>query len=828
MKCTNCGSEQAPDEAQFCPACGQALQETSKPGPSAGITVNQDVGSVSGGRVVGVQTQNLYGDVKVYQVEAQAALFAGVPAMPAHFIGREEVVSALAARLTSGQEAAVALHGLPGVGKTTLAVALAHHKGVLAHFSDGVLWASLGPHGRAFSALAGWAQVLGNDISQMAELDDRRQAVQGLIGQRRVLLVIDDVWEVQAARDLQCGGPNCCYLLTSREPRIAEKFAGTEQTSRVTTLDGEAAYRLLQALAPEACQADPPAARKLSESLGGLPLALELVGGYLADPERSVFPELQAEALAEMADPRRRLELASARLGARRGGEVTLRDTLLFSLETLPEEAQPVFYALGAFAPEPEIFSLEAAKAVTQADDRLLALLVARNLLEKSGGTGVELSLHQVLADLARTRLTSEAIGRHQVYYLGLVKNDPQDWRRIEAAYGQVQWAWAKLPEDQSLLDWVWAVQVFQVRRGLRKDQVAWIERGLRVCEAQGLRTEKGSLLNNLGQVYQSTGQPHRALEIYERALTIAQEEGDRSGEAVTLNNLAGVYFAIGQMQKSLELYNQALSIHREAGQRAQEATTMSNIGEIFRITGQPRKALELYEQALILQRLVGSRAGEATTLNNMGLVYREFELLDRALELFEQALPVSREVGDRAGEATTLINIAEVYQSSRQPQKALELLEQALPIIQEVGDRVKEATALNNMGLAYRDTGQLAKALENYEQALPITRETGDRANEAAVFHNMGLVYDDSGQPQKALELYEQAVPIIQAAGNKYLERVIVLNLALTYRDLGRLPEAVTGLRRVVELERQLGHTDLEKHLDLLKQVEAELAGGE
>jgi hypothetical protein len=107
-------------------------------------------------------------NVAVYiRREERPPLFAGVPAMPPHFVGRDEVVGRLVERLTTGQEYVIALEGLPGVGKTTLAVALSHHRRVLNHFEDGVLWASLGPQGDPFTALAHWAQAFGKDISSL-------------------------------------------------------------------------------------------------------------------------------------------------------------------------------------------------------------------------------------------------------------------------------------------------------------------------------------------------------------------------------------------------------------------------------------------------------------------------------------------------------------------------------------------------------------------------------------------------------------------------------------------------------------------------------------
>jgi tetratricopeptide (TPR) repeat protein len=711
-------------------------------------------------------------------------MFAGVPAMPPHFVGRDGVVGRLVERLTTGQEYVIALDGLPGVGKTTLAVALAHHRHVLNHFSDGVLWASLGPQGDPFTALAHWAQAFGKDISSLSELEDRHEEVKRLIGQRHLLLVIDDVWDIQAARALQCGGPNCCHLLTSREQGIAVSFAGRERASKLPALEDDAAFQLLRELAPEACETNPAEARQLSDSLGGLPLALDLVGGFLAAPERSLFPELSQAALEEMAHPRRRLELASVRLGARRAGEVSLKQTILFSLETLTEEARTAFYALGAFAPKPERFSLQAAQAVTNADVNTLALLVARNLLEIMEKAGQELAMHQTIADAARTLLPPEAVARHREYYLALVNGDREDWRRIEPVYGQVQWAWGNSHEEGDLLDWVRALGLYQRRRGLWQDQVAWVERGLRVAEALGLSQVQGALLNNMGVVYSDTGQPQKALELYGQALPILREVGDRAVEAATLNNMGAVYLGTGQPQKALELYGQALPISQEVGDRAVEAATLNHMASVYRDTGQPQKALELYGQALPISQEVGDRAGEAATLSNMGWLYNDTGQPKKALELCMQALPILREVGDRAGEATTLSNMASVCSDIGQPQVALELCMQALPILREVGDRAGEATTLNNLGLVYHATGQPQKALELYGQALPILREVGDRVGEA----------------------------------------VTRFNLAVIYREQKRLEEAAAELRLVVELFHQMGHPDLESVLSFLQQVEGEL----
>jgi tetratricopeptide (TPR) repeat protein len=422
-----------------------------------------------------------------------------------------------------------------------------------------------------------------------SELEDRHEEVKRLIGQRHLLLVIDDVWDIKAARALQCGGPNCCHLLTSRELGIAASFAGRERASNLPVLEDDAAYQFLQELArkpvrqilwqPASCPIRSAACRwrwswwVVTWLPRTQPVSGAQPGCFGGDGPPGAPPGAGFRPLGRPAS--RRSELKT-------NHPVQPGDP--------PEEARTAFYALGAFAPKPERFSLQAAQAVTNAAVNTLALLVARNLLEIMEKAGQELAMHQTIADTARTLLPPEAVARHREYYLALVNEDREDWRQIEPVYGQVQWAWGNSPDEGDLLDWVWALRLYQTRRGLWQDQISWIERGLRVAEAQGLRQVQGTLLNNMGVVYSDTGQPQKALELYGQALPIRREVGDRAGEAATLNNMASVYSDTGQPQKALELYEQALLIRQEVGDRAGEAVTLNNMGRCTVAPGSHRK----------------------------------------------------------------------------------------------------------------------------------------------------------------------------------------------------------------------------------------------
>jgi len=199
--------------------------------------------------------------------------------MPARFVGREAYVDELAESLCANGSAALPLHGMAGVGKTTLASALAHHKDVLERFTDGVLWGRIGPDSELKTLLEQWARELGTDITDIDDLGTRVRIVCAGINKRRLLVVLDDVWSSETARLLRCGSPQSGYILTTRDASIAQLFE--PDTPPVPILDPEYAHQLVRELVPEAWRTDEASVRALVKSVGGLPLALELLGSYL-------------------------------------------------------------------------------------------------------------------------------------------------------------------------------------------------------------------------------------------------------------------------------------------------------------------------------------------------------------------------------------------------------------------------------------------------------------------------------------------------------------------------------------------------------------------
>lgn len=204
------------------------------------------------------------------------------PALPPHaLLGRSDDLQMLLGLARPG--ARVALHGLPGSGKSALALAFAHAAATRARFTDGVLWAGVGQQPDALTVLGGWCAALGfsqDDIARLEGVLARAAAIRAAVGVRKLLFVLDDAWQADAAEVLVLGGPNCAHLLTTRAPDLALAFAGAN-VQHVGELAQADAINLLGQSAPALDAGQYARLGAVAQACAGLPLALALAGAQL-------------------------------------------------------------------------------------------------------------------------------------------------------------------------------------------------------------------------------------------------------------------------------------------------------------------------------------------------------------------------------------------------------------------------------------------------------------------------------------------------------------------------------------------------------------------
>ncbi len=356
-----------------------------------------------------IQREHTARDTATQAAETAAYI---MPPLPALVIGREETLREVKRRIGIGGDMrpVTVIQGWPGVGKSTTVALLAHDPQTARHFPDGILWASLGESPDIAGEINAWAAALNlNEPGRARKIEETSAQIAALLRDRRVLLIVDDIWQDDHAAPFRVGGQSCALVMTTRLNDAASALAPTAaDIYRLPLLTEAAGLALLGKLAPDTVTRHPNEARELVRDLEGLPLALHVAGRLLHSEARlgwgvkELLDELRAGAVLLQA------HAPSDMLGARHGTSPTIAALLRRSTDLLDDETRQRFAYLGLFVPKPATFDLEAMAVAWDVDDPrpVVRTLVSRGLLEPIGGGRFQ--MHALLVLHARLLLEEQ------------------------------------------------------------------------------------------------------------------------------------------------------------------------------------------------------------------------------------------------------------------------------------------------------------------------------------------------------------------------------------------------------------------------------------
>ncbi|WP_162907530.1 AfsR/SARP family transcriptional regulator [Allorhizocola rhizosphaerae] len=641
-----------------------------------------------------------------------------LPTAVRHFVGRtaqRDVLMALAADARAGHVVIAAVEGAGGVGKTALAVSVAHE--LASQFPDGQLFVNLRGFDHTHSpvspadALRGFLDGLGVPAGQIPNgFDTQLNLYRSLVNGRRVLIVLDNAYDAEQVRPLLPGNGPALVLVTSRHQLTGLIVAEGGRVVGLDRLSGQEAHDMLAIrLGADRLRAEPEAVAALIRHCAHLPLALAIIAARAAAVP--TFPI--STFAAELADSRRRLDAVD-------GGDpyTQMRAVFSWSFQRLPSAAAHLFRLLGLH-PGPDISVPAAASLAGQplpeVRRQLTELTRARLLNQDSPG---RYSSHDLLSAYAQeqARLGVDQAEQHAVrarildHYLHTAycadrllypRRDPLDLpgpapgvtaEPLSTVDDALAWFAAEHHVLLAAVDHAaahrsgtvcqhlaWSMASYLERRSHTDDWISTQGTALRLARTDGDTAGQAAALRSLGRASISLADHVQAQGHLTEALGLFTALGDRVNAAHARVNLAQAMELAGRFRDAIEHCHEALTAYRAAGHALGQANALNSAGYMHALLDEPDQAIALCREALDLHKDIGHQLGEANTLHSIGFAHHRRGETDTAVELFGKAVRIYREIGDGYHEAIALIDLGDVQLALGLPHLARQTWTEAL-----------------------------------------------------------------------------------------------------------------------------------------------------
>lgn len=658
--------------------------------------------------------------------DAQKSLFPRPAQLPADlpaFGGRSAELRSV---LEIGQDGStagprlIAIDGMPGVGKTALAVHAAHRLAPM--FPDGQLFVNLegfSPAGdpvdpaAALEALLRSLGIQGSDIP--AGTGQRAALFRSCLAGKRVLVVLDNAISPAQVSPLLPGSASCCVLVTSRT-RLAD-LDGAELLSLEPFSRADAVDLLGRIVGPSRLKKESPDAADLVASLcGDLPLALAVTASRLRARSSWTLDFLA-----------RQLRDERNRFGELTAGERDVAGAFRVSYLNLPEAERRVFRRLSNHPGA--AFDLHSTAALAEVDlgeaRRLAERLVDVNLLRQPSMDRYE--MHDLLRSYARELLLAEEpedereamMRRLFDYYRCTVaaamefidpgsEDDPHDGLEVpKSEFGQ---SFADYDQAAHWLDTHWQ-DVLPVAVAMNHFQ--------RYSDLVLFSSSVWRYFNNRGHYQQ-------AREVHTLALSAARATGNLVLEYQALHNYGLTLWRADEFAEANRLFAEVFELATAAGDVRMQCRAKGNSALTHWLTGEPEEAIEQLGWVRDTAKATGNVLIEARARHRIGLIHTENGRYLEAAEQLDHALRLANENESPDLEAECFIALGINSRSLGDSELAIAQFSTAVEVLESTGNRSVQPVAHQEMANALDILGERTKADRHRRQALRLYADLG------------------------------------------------------------------------------------------------------
>lgn len=686
-----------------------------------------------------------------------------LPTPSTALVGREQELVALTNLLAATDCRLIAITGMGGMGKTSLAMALAVQHA--RHFLDGVFFIPLS--GLESDLLLETAVFNALNLPIPPNTNLRQHLCQHL-ADKEMLLILDNAEQLLTAvttltQALLQAAPALKIVITSREkPRLravnAFALAGLGEEA-ATALFAQNARRTRHDFVLDDLL---PSVAELCNLVDGSPLGIELAAAQLDSTTCTELTANLRRTIAELAvdfvdmPPRHR----------------SLRAMFLHSWQLLSATEQTALAALSVFHGG---FTKEAAHHVGSITAATLRELMAKSLLYAKNDRAERVatkhsrssrfSLHHLVREFAREQLsalastspiTADPIAAHAHYFSQQLAEQP-DKLLIERGNIRAMWQYAITHNHTLLAESTHGLARFYAINNLFTEGRVQFQLAITTLDnGSSSAAVMGSLLGRYAMFLLRTGQLTDARAMADRSVALLRDVNDDMALGFSLNLLGISHLQSGEFETAVSLLTDCATAYRRADTTKHLLKPLINLGSVQIRMGNYEDAIAHLNEALPIAHAQGDQRGLTHIHNNLGATHLALGDLDAAYAQFAACLPLTEETAYQPVRLVALQNLAEVAYKRNDWASAIAHCEESIAIALELDDAVQAIRTQKVQAMALYAMGDAAQAWPLLHHAVTVGHEAQALPALMDVLEGVGVLLLADGQIDLAVELLQ------------------------------------------------------------------------
>ena len=694
------------------------------------------------------------------------------------FTGRRRERAVLAGGLAAGPSRLnlVSISGKAGVGKTALAVHVAHR--LCGEFPDGQVFLNLGGLGNrpvsADEALMRILLLLGvgrTDIPRRSEA--RAEMYRALLGGRHLLVVLDNVADEAQIRPLLPAGTGSAVLITSRKP-----LAGLEAATRMPLVElgrDESVELLGRVTGMARPEAEPEAAERIVDLCGRLPLAIRIAGAKLAVKTHW--------SLNEMVD---RLTEEKRRLDELQVGDLDVRASFALSYEALDRPTRQVYSTLGLLhtadfpAWVPATMTGLPVPEIRDALERLVDVQLL-DVARRDPAGRHRYRLHDLLAVFARELLDqAEGAQPHPVAARAAAE------KRVGLSHAVGGWLAVVDSMEARLVAATLPAGAAAVANGTRPfSTVTRASSGPARTDASyplgwlpsQVGAERISAPDSQAGMWE-TGWATTAIlvalsfELWshwddwrmtrEAAVIAAHRVGDRLRRGPRPGEFRVTFGRVDPWSDVVAELESGESILEELGEWRWHAAVTVSLGNLYRAQGCYERAAKKLQRGVTLFRGLDHPGWEAAGLFSLGSLHVVQGRLSAAVARYDECAAIFGALDDRLWQAHTMRALGYAYQQHGRYAEAVDVLGRCLPVLAEQDEPMWQTYTLLTLARSEVGLERYEQASANADRCVVAFRRSGDARGQAMALRALSAA-EGRRQPETAQACLEQALRVFE-----------------------------------------------------------------